>query len=135
MWFKDVLFSEQEHYSTVMFLSSNFTVKAAEAKSTTQIESGTRCHDHHFRMLSFKPAFSLSSFTLIKRLFSFSSLSAIRVVSSEYLRLLIFFLVILILACDSSSLIFHMMYSAYLFLLYWLCQSLRLCRWQTVENS
>ena len=34
-----------------------------------------------FRMLSFKPAFSLSSFTLIKKLFS-SSLSAIRVVSS-----------------------------------------------------
>ena len=33
------------------------------------------------RMLSFKQAFSLSSFTLIKRLFS-SSLSAIRVVSS-----------------------------------------------------
>ena len=43
-----------------------------------------------FWMLSFKPAFSLSSFTFIKRLFSFSSLSAIRVVSSAYLRLLIF---------------------------------------------
>ena len=33
-----------------------------------------------YLMLSFKPAFSLSSFTLIKRLFSSSSLSAIRVV-------------------------------------------------------
>ena len=33
-----------------------------------------------FRMLSFKPAFSLS-FTLVKRLFNSSSLSAIRVVS------------------------------------------------------
>jgi len=43
-----------------------------------------------FWMLSFKPAFSLSSFTLIKRLFSFSSLSTITVVSSAYLRLLIF---------------------------------------------
>ena len=43
-----------------------------------------------FWMLSFKPAFSLSSFTFIKRLFSSSSLSAIRVVSSAYLRLLIF---------------------------------------------
>ena len=43
-----------------------------------------------FRMLSFKPTFSLSSFTYIKRLFSSSSLSAIRVVSSSYLRLLIF---------------------------------------------
>ena len=42
-----------------------------------------------FCMLSFKPTFSLSSFTFIKRLFSSSSLSAIRVVSSAYLRLLI----------------------------------------------
>ena len=33
-------------------------------------------------MLSFKPAFSLSSFTFIKRLFNSSSLSAIRVVAS-----------------------------------------------------
>ena len=66
-----------------------------------------------FQMLSFKPAFSLSSFTLIKRLFSFSLLSATRVVSSAYLRLLVFFLAILIPACNSSSLAFHMMYSAY----------------------
>ena len=36
-----------------------------------------------FWMLSFKPTFSLSSFTFIKRLFSSSSLSAIRVVSSH----------------------------------------------------
>ena len=65
-----------------------------------------------FWMLSFKPTFSLSSFTfIIKRLF-YSSLSAIRVVSS-YLRLLIFLPAILIPACDSSSLAFHMMYSAY----------------------
>ena len=41
-----------------------------------------------FWMLSFKPAFSLSSFTFIKRLFSSFLLSAIKVVSSEYLRLL-----------------------------------------------
>ena len=47
-------------------------------------------------MLSFKPAFSLCSFTFIKRLFSFSSLSAIRMVSSVYLRLLIFLPAILI---------------------------------------
>ena len=37
-----------------------------------------------FLILSFKPAFSLSSFTLIKRLFSSSLLSAIRVVSSAW---------------------------------------------------
>ena len=65
-------------------------------------------------MLSFKPAFSLSSFTFIKRIFSFSSLSAIRVVLSAYLRLLIFLPAILIPACASSSLVFLMMYSAYM---------------------
>ena len=64
-------------------------------------------------MLSFKPTFSLSSSTFIKRLFSSSSLSAIRVVSSVYLRLLVFLLAILIPACASSSLAFHMIYSAY----------------------
>ena len=71
-----------------------------------------------FWMLSFKPTFSLSSFTFIK--FYCSSLSAIRVVSSEvfddiisYLRLLIFLLAVLIPACASSSPAFLMMYSAY----------------------
>ena len=44
---------------------------------------------------------------------SASSLSAIKVVSSAYLRLLIFLLAILIPDCDSSSLAFHLMYSAY----------------------
>ena len=56
--------------------------------------------------------FSASLFTLIKRLFSSSSLSAVRVVSSAYLRLLLFLLTILILACASHSLAFHLMYSA-----------------------
>ena len=66
-----------------------------------------------FWMLSFKPAFSLSSFTFIKRLFSSSSLSTIREVSSAYLRLLIFLPAILVLAFASSSLAFLVMYSAY----------------------
>ena len=66
-----------------------------------------------FWMLSFQPDFSLSSFMLIKRLFSSSSLSAIRLVSSGYLRLLIFLLAILIPGCTSSNLAFHMMYSTY----------------------
>ena len=52
------------------------------------------------------------SFTFTKRLFSFSSLSAVRVVSSAYLRLLIFLPAILIPACASSSPAFLMMYSA-----------------------
>ena len=66
-----------------------------------------------FWMLSFKPTFSLSSFTFIRRLFSCSSLSAIRVVSSAYLKLLIFLLAILIPACASSSPAFLKMYSVY----------------------
>ena len=66
-----------------------------------------------FWMMSFKPMFSLSSFTFINRLFSSSSVSAIRVVSSAYLRLLIFLLPILIPACSSSSPAFLMMHSAY----------------------
>ena len=41
-----------------------------------------------YLIFSFKPALSLSSFSLIKRLFSSSSLSAARVVSSTYLWLL-----------------------------------------------
>ena len=65
-----------------------------------------------FWMLSFKPTFSLSTFTIIKRLFHSSLLSAISVVSSAYLRLLIL-LAILIPACASSSPAFLMMYSAY----------------------
>ena len=66
-----------------------------------------------FWMLSFKPTFSLSSFTFIKRLFSSTSLSVIKVVSSAYLRLLIFLLAILIPACGYSSPAFLMMYSPY----------------------
>ena len=66
-----------------------------------------------FWMLSFKPTFSLYTFTFIKRLLSSSSLSAIRVVPSAYLRLLIFLPAILIPACVSFSPAFLMMYSAY----------------------
>ena len=66
-----------------------------------------------FLVLSFKSAFSLSSFTLIKNLLSSSLLSDVRVVSSAHLRLLIFLSAILIPACDSSSSALHMMYSAH----------------------
>ena len=75
--------------------------------ATVYTVSPTICHEVMgpdimilvFWMLSFKPTFSLSSFTFIKKLFSSSSLSAIRVVSSAYLRLLIFLPAILIPAC------------------------------------
>ena len=66
-----------------------------------------------FWMLSFKPTFSCSSFTFSKRLFSSSSLSAIRMVSSAYLMLLIFLPAILIAACASCSPVFLMMYTSY----------------------
>ena len=56
-----------------------------------------------FWMLSLKPTFSLSSFTFIKKLFSSSLLSALRVMSSAYWRLLIFLPAILIPAGASSS--------------------------------
>ena len=78
---------------------------------------GARCNDLIIIILliifTLKLALSLSSFTLMKRLFSSSSLSAIRVVSSMYLRLLMFLPPILILACNSFSLGFLKMCSAY----------------------
>ena len=66
-------------------------------------------------MLSFKPAFSLSSFTFIRRLFgvSWCLWLTIKVVSSTCLRLLILLPVILIPAWASSSLAFRMMYSPF----------------------
>ena len=72
------------------------------------------CSCFFFLILSFKPALSLYSFTPIKRLFNSSSISAIIVISSTYLRLLMFLPHILISAYNSSSLAFLMMCSAYL---------------------
>ena len=60
-----------------------------------------------FWMFSFKPVFSLSSFTFIKRL---SSLSVVKVVSSAYRGLVIFLPAFLIPVCESSSPAFHMLY-------------------------
>ena len=88
---------------------------------TVSIASPSICHEVMgldvmilvFWMLSFKPTFPLSSFTFNERLFSFSYLSAIRVLLSEYLKLLIFHPAILIPTYASSSLIFLMMYSPY----------------------
>ena len=65
-----------------------------------------------FWMLNFKPTFHCP-LTFIKRLFSSSLLSAVRVVVYEYLRLLVFLPAIVIPACASSSPAFFMMYSAY----------------------
>ena len=89
--------------------------------ATVSIVSSSICHalmGLHimillFGMLSFKPNLLLSSFIFIKRLFCFPSLSAIRVVLSAYLRLLIFLPAVLTPACASSCPAFWMMYSAY----------------------
>ena len=75
-------------------------------KSQTRLSNGTELMGLDamtvvFWMLSFKPTFSFSSFTFIKRLFS-SLLSATKVASSAYLNLLIFLPAILI-----SSLLLH----------------------------
>ena len=58
-------------------------------------------------------AFCMLSFLTLLFHFHQEALSAIRVLSSAYLRLLIFLLAILIPACVSSSPAFLMMYSAY----------------------
>ena len=58
-----------------------------------------------FSILSLKPAFSLSSFTLIKSLSSFSSFSAIRVVLSTYLRLI--FLLAMLIPGENSQPVLH----------------------------
>ena len=78
-----------------------------------QWSNGARCHDLRFLMFSFKPDLSLFSFTLIKRHFSSSSLSALRVLPPAYLRLLVFLPPTLIPACNSCSPAFLMMCSAY----------------------
>ena len=102
--------------------SSALTLEPKEIKSiTTSNFSPSICYEVMglnamilvFWMLSFKPAFSLSSFTLMKMLFSSSSLSAITVVSSAYQRLLIFLPAVFIPAYDSSNPTFRKMYSTY----------------------
>ena len=116
-------FLPRSKHLLILWLQSQSTVILEPKKIkyiTVSIVSPSICHEVMepdamilvFCMLSFKPAFLLSSFTFIKRLFSSSSLSAKRVLSSAYLRLLIFLPAILIPACASSSPEFHIMYSA-----------------------
>jgi len=75
--------------------------------------NGAGCHDLSFLIFSFKPALSLSCFSLIKWLFSSSLLSVTRVVKSAYLGLSMFLPAILIPACNSSNSAFLLMYSVY----------------------
>ena len=114
--------SKHLNFMTLVIICSDFGSQEKKKFVTVFIISSSICHEvmgadaiiFVFRILSFKPAFSLSSFTFIKRLFSSSSVSAIRVMSSVYLRFLIFLTEILILAWASSSLAFCMIYSFYI---------------------
>ena len=83
---------------------------------------GTMPWSSFFEWWVLSQVFSHSSFIFIKRLFSFSLLFlSLECIYALYaymhrifiLKLLIFLLVILIPACDSSRLTFHVMYSAY----------------------
>jgi len=115
-------FEEQVSFNFISAVSISVTLEPKKIKSAiVSAVSPSICHEVKepdsmtlvFWRLSFKPAFSLSSFTLFKRLFSFFSLYAIGWLSSWYLRLLIVLLEILIPVCASISSAFHMMYSAY----------------------
>ena len=118
-----IAFIPRSKHLLISWLQSPFTVIFETKKIKSVIVSTFPPSIYHdvmgsdamilfFLILNSKPAFSLSSFTLIKRLFSSSSISTIRVVLSAYLRLLIFLLATLIPAFESSSLAFHLMYFA-----------------------
>ena len=114
-----ITFFPRSKHLLISWLQSPSTVILEPPKMKSATVSPSICHEvmvldaviFVFWMLSFKPTFSLSSFTFIKRPFS-PLLSAMRVVSSAYMRLLIFLPAILIPACASSSPAFLMMYSA-----------------------
>ena len=98
-----LLFNMLSWFATVFLPRSKVLISWLQSPSTVILEpEKIICHCLHcfpichevmgpdamildFLMLSFKPAFSLSYFTCIKRLFTSSSLSAIKVVSSAYL--------------------------------------------------
>ena len=105
----------------ILWLQSPSAVSLEPKKiksDTVSIVSRPICHEvmgpdttiFIFWVLSFWPAFSLS-FNFIKKLLSSSLLSAIKVVLSAYLRILIFVPPVLIPVCASFGLEFHMMYS------------------------
>ena len=102
-------------------LPSAVILEPKKIKSVTvSIVSPSICHEVMgqdvmilvFWMLSLKPAFHSPLSPSLKGFFSSSSLSAVPVVSSAYLRLLICLPASLIPACNSSRLAFHMMYFA-----------------------
>ena len=106
---------------TAVTLCSDFGPHKKIKSLTVSTVSPSICHEmigpdamiFVFWVLSFKTTFhSPLSFSTRSSLVFFS-FSALRVVSSAYLRLLILLPTILIPACTSSSLAFCMMYSVY----------------------
>ena len=112
---------EQMSFNFMVAVSTSRDFGSQEKKASHCFHCFPICHEVMgpdamilvFWMLSFKPAFLLSPFPFIKRLFSSSLLSGIRVVSSAYLRLFIFLPAILIPPWASASSLFHIMYSAH----------------------
>ena len=93
-----IAFLPRSKHLFISWLQSTSAVILEPPKVKSLTVSPSICHEVmepefynlSFRMLNFKPTFSLSSFTFIKRLFSFSSLSALRVVSSDFWFLCLF---------------------------------------------
>jgi len=93
-----IAFLPRSKHLLISWLQSSICSDFGAQKIKSVIVSPSMCHEvmrldamiFFFWMLSFKPTFSLTSFTFIKKLFSSSLLSAIKVVSSAYLRLLVF---------------------------------------------
>ena len=106
-----ITFLPRSKHFLISWLQSPSAVILEPPKIKSVTVSPSICHEMMgpdamilvFWKLSFKPTFSFSSFTFFKRLFTYSSLSAMRVVSSAYLRLLLFLPAILIPACASST--------------------------------
>ena len=98
-----ITFLPRSKHLLISWLQSPSAVILEPRKIKSATVSPSICHEVMgsdamilvFWISSFKPTFSLS-FTFIKRILSSFLLSAIRVVSSAYLRLLIFLLAILI---------------------------------------
>ena len=106
----------------IAFLPRSLLISWLQSPSTLEPKKINVCHCSHcfpvclpwsdwtwcsvlrfFPVLSFRTAISLSSFTFIKRLLN-SSLCAVMLMSSTYVRLLMFLPAILIPTCASSSL-------------------------------
>ena len=103
--------------SIILWHSAFFTVQLSHPYMTTgkaiALTRWTFVHMDLFSLLFNMLSRLVITFLPRSKLFSSSSISALGVVSSAYLRLLIFLPAILIPACASSSPAFHMMYSAY----------------------